>query len=96
MPEQNNTRKGTVVRRVARLWAFVSHLQGGTMEVKRMRTIYECLRLIKEADPESELTYNLVKCLCDNGRVLYIKSGKKYIVNYDDLLMQLFGKKVAN
>ena len=66
------------------------------MEIQRMRTIYECLRLIRAADAESELTYNLIKCLCDAGEVLHIKSGKKYIVNYDDLLAQLFGKKVAN
>jgi len=66
------------------------------MEIQRMRTIYECLRLIKNADAESELTYNLIKGMCDGDRVLYIKSGKKYIVNYDDLLRRLFGEKVAN
>lgn len=60
-----------------------------------MRTIYECLRLIKIADAESELTYNLIKGLCDGGKVLHVKSGKKYIVNYDDLLRFLFDKKAS-
>jgi len=65
-------------------------------EVKRMRTINECLRMIKGTDPASELKYNLIKTLCDNHKVQHIKSGKKYIVNYDDLLTHLFGEKVVN
>jgi len=60
-------------------------------EIKRMRTINECLALIKAADAGSELTYNLIKCLCDSSSVKHIKSGKKYIVNYDDLIAKLFG-----
>ena len=60
-------------------------------EIKRMRTINECLTLIKAVDAQSELTYNLIKCLCDNNRVKHVKSGKKYIVNYDDLIAKLFG-----
>ena len=59
--------------------------------VKRMRTIYECLQLIKDTDVNSSLTYNAVRVLCDEGKVKFIKIGKKYLVNYDDLLALLFG-----
>jgi len=60
------------------------------MEVKRMRTIYESIRMIKEQDPETGIKYNLIKNLCDENKILHIKSGKKYIVNHDDLLRLLF------
>ena len=57
--------------------------------VKRMRTLYECLALFKESDPDSCVTYNALKTLCDEGKVKHIKIGKKYLVNLDDLLTLL-------
>lgn len=51
-----------------------------------MRSINEALLLIKTADPESAITYNLIKKLVDENKVRHFKSGKKVILNYDDLL----------
>lgn len=59
--------------------------------VKRMRTIYECLTLVKQVDADSCLTYNAIRTLCDEGKVMHVKIGKKYLVNYDSLLALLFG-----
>lgn len=52
----------------------------------RMRSIYEALNMIKADDPETALTYNSIKSLCLNGYVRYFCSGKKIILNFDDLL----------
>ena len=53
---------------------------------------------IREASQRTGLTYILIKDLCDSGRIVYIRSGKKYLVNFDSLLRLLQqgegGKKV--
>ena len=51
-----------------------------------MRSIYEALDLIKENDPNTALTYNSIKQLCVDGKIRCFNSGKKVILNYDDLI----------
>ncbi len=55
------------------------------MALARMRSIYEALDLIKESDPNTALTYNSIRKLCLDGQIRYFRSGKKIILNYDDL-----------
>lgn len=57
--------------------------------LKRMRTINECLNLMKIDDPGSPITYHAIKTLCLDDKVKYFKSGNKIFVNYDDLLEYL-------
>jgi predicted transcriptional regulator len=52
---------------------------------KRMRSINDALKMIKEDDPNTAVTYYLIKNLCDKGTIKYIRSGKKYIINFDEL-----------
>lgn len=59
--------------------------QGGEMALARMRSIYEALDLIKDYDPNTALTYNSIRKLCLEGQIRYFRSGKKIILNYDDL-----------
>jgi len=66
------------------------------MEIQRMRTIAECVELVKQSDPGTAVTYNLIKQLAVAGKVKSVKSGTKILVNYDDLLVQIFGKEIAN
>lgn len=56
------------------------------MELAKMRSINEALSLIKAADPDSAVTYNLIKKLIAEDKIRYFMSGKKTILNYDDLL----------
>ncbi|MCH5164010.1 MAG: hypothetical protein J1F36_03250 [Clostridiales bacterium] len=56
------------------------------MALARMRSIYEALELIKQSDPNTALTYNSIKKLCLEDKVKYFRSGKKIILNYDDLV----------
>lgn len=51
-----------------------------------MRTIKECVKMLKEEDPNSAITYNAIKTLCLNNQVSFIKIGTRYLVNYDSLL----------
>lgn len=56
------------------------------MELAKMRSINEALSLIKAADPDSAVTYHLIKKLIAENKIRYFMSGKKVILNYDDLL----------
>ena len=56
------------------------------IKVKRMRTIKECVKMLKEEDPNSAITYNTIRTLCLNNQVSFIKIGTRYLVNYDSLL----------
>ena len=62
------------------------------MALAKMRSINEALSLIKATDPESAVTYNLIKNLIAENKVTYFMSGKKIILNYDDLVKVLSTK----
>ncbi len=59
----------------------------------RMRTINESLTLIKEADPESAITYNFIRKLVQGNKIRFFLSGKKIILNFDDLMEILTNAK---
>ncbi len=56
----------------------------------RMRTIREALKAIKQIDPQSSVTYNFIKQLCETEKITVIRLNKKYLLNLDDLLKFLF------
>ncbi len=58
-------------------------------EIKRMRTINESLKLIKELDPKSSITYNAIKVLCLDNKIPSIKVGNRIILNFDSLITYL-------
>lgn len=55
-------------------------------KVKRMRTIKECVKMLKVEDPHSAVTYNTIKTLCLTNQISFIKIGTRYLVDYDSLL----------
>lgn len=59
------------------------------MALARMRSIYEALERIKSKDKDTAITYNSIKKLCIDDKIRYFKSGKKIILNYDDLIALL-------
>ena len=65
---------------------YRSSSKGEQMALARMRSIYEALDLIKNLDPQTALTYTSIKRLCLEGKIRYFRSGKKIILNYDDLI----------
>ncbi len=60
-----------------------------TNKLARMRTINEALVLIKKQDPDTAVTYNLIRQLLKGDKVHYFRSGSRYILNFDDLLSEL-------
>ena len=59
------------------------------VKIKRMRTINESLKLIKELDPNSSITYNAIKVLCLENKIPSIKVGNRIILNFDSLITYL-------
>ena len=55
--------------------------------LKRMRTINDSLKLIKANDPNSAITYYFIKKLCEEKLITAIQVGRKWILNYDELLV---------
>ena len=51
-----------------------------------MRSIYDALDLIKQKAQDTALTYNSIINLCLTDKIRYFLSGKKIILNYDDLV----------
>ena len=62
------------------------------MALAKMRSINEALSLIKATDPESAVTYNLIKNLIAENKISYFMSGKKIVLNYDELVKVLSTK----
>ena len=56
------------------------------MATARMRTIREALKTIKALDPQSSVTYNFIKQLCETEKITVIRLNKKYLLNLDELL----------
>ena len=52
----------------------------------RMRTIRDALKTIKELDPDSAVTYNFIKQLCETDKITNVRLNKKYLLNIDELL----------
>ena len=56
------------------------------MAIHRMRTVQEALAEIHKADAGSAVTANCIRTLCKNGELRCIHTGKKILVDLDDLL----------
>ena len=66
------------------------------MSLKRMRTIPEVLNEIRSLDPKSAITPYCIRMLCKNKLIRCIYTGRKIIVDLDDLLSYLNGDLYDN
>lgn len=41
---------------------------------------------IRQASAKTGLSYNLLKGLCEGHRIVHLKCGTKYLINYDRLI----------
>lgn len=57
--------------------------------MSRMRLIKEAYLQIKQDDPDTALTLNALRCIVKRGEIPTIKSGRKTLINYDELLRYL-------
>lgn len=61
------------------------------MAIPRMRTIDEAVREFKKADAESAVTSNCIRTLCKSNQVRCIYTGKKILLDLDDLFAVMNG-----
>jgi len=53
------------------------------IRIPRMRTLSEVYAYIKEADPNTAISANYVRCLIISGKIPRVKCGKKYLIDID-------------
>ena len=56
------------------------------MKIYRMRTIFEAIELIKEQDPNTAVAPYTIRMLAKTKQIRSFYTGKKLIINFDDLL----------
>lgn len=57
--------------------------------MRRLRTINEAVRYLKQQDPETSMTPYFIRRMIVEGQVPTIMAGKKYLVDLDRLLEHL-------
>ena len=57
--------------------------------MSRMRLIKDAFLQIKQDDPDTALTLHALRGIVKSGEIPVIKSGRKTLVNYDELLRYL-------
>jgi LPS sulfotransferase NodH len=57
--------------------------------MRRLRTINEAVRYLKQQDPETSMTPYFIRRFIIEGQVPTIMAGKKYLVDLDCLLAHL-------
>ena len=48
---------------------------------------------LKEVSSRTGLRYELLRQLCINGEIVHVRTGKKYLINYEKFLEYLNGNK---
>lgn len=56
----------------------------------RMRSVRETARILKENDPETELTEYTLRKMISEGTIPVVRTGTKFLINVD-LLLNMFG-----
>ena len=53
---------------------------------QRMRSIYQALDMLRAEDPDTAVTYGVIRDLIAKNLISYTMIGKKYLINFDSLL----------
>lgn len=61
--------------------------------VKKIRSVGTLFQMIKEADPETEVSEYLVRKLVYEGYIPSVQSGNKKLASFEDLSAYLFEGK---
>lgn len=63
---------------------------GDAMEIKRLRGIHKLFLMLKELDPESDITEYCIRKLVYEGYIPSIETGNKRLACFEDLCAYLF------
>lgn len=61
-----------------------------------IRTIKGALEEIKVRDPKSDITMYAIRQIVKEGKIPYIRSGKKYLLNVEKLIDYISGVKESD
>lgn len=61
-----------------------------------IRTIKGALEEIKARDPKSDITMYAIRQIVKEGKIPYIRSGKKYLLNVEKLIDYISGVKESD
>ncbi len=75
--------------------SLLNHINLGSTELPRMRTIEEAYAEIKSLDSGTAVTKNFIRTLIVSGKVPSVKAGRKYLINMDTLQNYLCNKVIA-
>ena len=67
---------------------IMNFIKGVTM-LPRMRTIEQCVNLVKELDEHTAISEWFIRCLVRDNKIFYVNTGKKILVNFDSFLNYL-------
>lgn len=59
------------------------------MSIPRMRTIPECVAMLKELDPDTAITLTALRNKVKRGEIPAVSVGSKRLINFD-LLLEMF------
>ena len=59
------------------------------MELIKLRSIDDAYREIKEADPRTSLSKNMIRKLCEGNKVKNFVIGRKRYIDFEDLIKQI-------
>lgn len=51
-----------------------------------IREMIPCMLSIKEASLRTGVSQSFVRRLCKDNKIVYVKSGKKYLINYNKFI----------
>ncbi len=57
--------------------------------IPTMLTVKNAFEKIKSITPETNISQWFIRCLCKDNKVKHFMTGKKILVNFDDLLRYL-------
>ena len=63
------------------------------MYLPRLRRISDVLKEVKQVDPGTCLNYNMLVTLMKQGVITQLKYGNAWVINMDELLLFVNGKK---
>lgn len=64
------------------------YVRGGRtyMKKRKLRSINDTLRIIKEEDPDSAVTRYMINCLIIDKKIFSQRVGNKVLIDFDELL----------
>lgn len=65
-------------------------------ESRRIRTMNQTVKFLKERDPETPISYTTIKKAIDNGDISHVSSGNRKLIVLEDVYEYFYGVPLTN